>query len=96
MKSGEIYRFRLYVADHTPDSKDAVANLTALCNLHLQDRHEIEVIDVFRQPKEALAHRIVFTPTVVKVAPAPVRSFEGPLSDTALVLHTLGIDPTSI
>lgn len=96
MKSREIYRFRLYVADHTPDSKVAVANLTALCNLYLRDRHEIEVIDVFRQPQEAMAHRIVFTPTAVKVAPAPVRSIEGALSDAATVLHALGIKPTSV
>ena len=42
------FKFRLYVAGDAPNSAQARANLTALCRVHLPDRHEIEVVDVFR------------------------------------------------
>src|SRR4051812_30963652 len=68
-----MYKFRLYIADGVQNSAQAVSNLTALCQAHLPDRHEIEVVDVFREPKRALADRILMTPTLVKVEPSPIR-----------------------
>ena len=68
-----MFKFRLYVAGDAQNSAQAVANLTALCRAHLPDRHEIEVVDVFREPKRALADGIFMTPTLVKLAPSPVR-----------------------
>lgn len=50
-----MFRFDLYVAGEAPNSTQAVANLAAFCRAHLADRHEIEIIDVFREPKRALA-----------------------------------------
>lgn len=46
MKKRTLFKFRLYTADHTMNSTEALANLTALCALHLSDRHEIEVVNV--------------------------------------------------
>lgn len=74
----------------------AVANLNAICQSHLPDRHEIEVVDLFREPKLALANRILITPTLVKLGPLPVRSIVGTLTDTATVLHALGVKPVPI
>ena len=65
------FKFRLYVAGDAQNSAQAVANLTALCRTHLPDRHDIEVVDVFREPKRALADGILMTPTLVKLAPSP-------------------------
>jgi circadian clock protein KaiB len=86
------FRFRLYVADNAPNSAQAVANLAALCRTHLRDRHEIEVVDVFRKPERALADRIFLTPTLVRLAPFPVRTIVGTLSQTQLVLEALGLN----
>jgi len=92
----EPYRFRLYVADDTPNSALAIANLTAICESHLPGRHVIEVVDVFREPKRALADRILITPTLVKLAPAPLRSIVGTLTDSATVLLALRLEPRPI
>lgn len=92
----EPYRFRLYVAGDTPNSALAIANLTAICESQLPGRHVIEVVDVFREPKLALADRILVTPALVKLAPAPVRSIVGTLTDTATVLHALGLEPRPV
>lgn len=91
--SGRVFfKFRLYVAGNAQNSVQAVANLAALCREHLPDRHEIEIVDVFRQAKRALADGILMTPTLVKLAPSPVQSIVGSLSDTQTVLYALGLE----
>lgn len=86
-----MFRFRLYVAGEAPNSVQAIANLAALCRVHLPDRHEIEIVDVFREPKRALAESIFMTPTLVVLMPLPVRRIVGTLSRTQTVLLTLGL-----
>src|SRR5450756_1507687 len=84
------FKFRLYVAGDAQNSAEAITNLTAICREYLPDRHSIEVLDVFLEPTRALADGIFMTPTLVKLAPAPIRRIIGTLSQTGLVLQTLG------
>ena len=86
-----LFKFRLYVAGDALNSAQALANLPALCREHLPDRHEIEVVDVFREPKRALADAVFITPTLIKLAPLPVRTIVGTLSQTQTVLQALGL-----
>jgi circadian clock protein KaiB len=90
-----VFKFRLYVAGDAQNSAQAIANLTAICRKHLPDRHQIEVTDVFREPKRALADGVFLTPTLMKLAPSPTQRIVGTLSQTPLVLQALGLDPTS-
>jgi circadian clock protein KaiB len=92
MSRRAIFKFRLYVAADTLNSTQALANLHAICQAHLADRHEIEVVNVFRDPQRALAEGIRMTPTLLKLAPAPVRRIVGTLSQTQRVLETLGLE----
>ncbi|MEO5861008.1 MAG: circadian clock KaiB family protein [Burkholderiales bacterium] len=87
-----IFKFRLYVAGDAPNSAQAVANLTALCRTHLPDRHEIDVVDVFREPKRALEDGIFMTPTLIKLAPSPALRIVGTLSAVQTVLQVLGLE----
>jgi circadian clock protein KaiB len=87
-----LFKFRLYIAGDALNSAQAVANLTALCRAYLSDRYDIEVVDVFRQPKRALLDGIIMTPTLVKLAPSPVRRIVGTLSQTQPLLLALGLD----
>lgn len=87
-----IFKFRLYVAGDAPNSAQAVANLTALCLKHLLNRHEIDVVDVFREPKRALEDGIYMTPTLVKLAPSPALRIVGTLSEKQTVLQALGVE----
>lgn len=84
--------FRLYVADDTENSAQALANLTALCDAYLPNRHEIEVVDVFKHPDQALAESIFMTPTLVRLSPAPVKRVVGTLSSAQTVLLAMGIE----
>jgi circadian clock protein KaiB len=80
MKKSVFFKFRLFVAGDGPNSMQAVANLYAVCREHLPERHEIEVIDVFREPKRALDEGILLTPVLVRIMPDPTRKIVGNLS----------------
>ena len=82
---------RLYIADSAPNSARAIANLAAICKAHLGDRFELEIIDVLEYPQRALADGVLVTPSLTKVSPSPSAKIVGNLSDTASVLHALGI-----
>lgn len=86
------FMFQLFVADNAANSVKAVANLRAICKAHLPGRHEIEIVDVFAQPKRALTERIFMTPTLIVCHPGPIRRLVGNLSETATVLQTLGLE----
>jgi circadian clock protein KaiB len=92
MSTRKRFKFRLYVAGDAQNSGLAVTNLNALCREYMLDRFEIEVVDVFREPKRALADGIFLTPTLVKLAPAPVRRIVGTLSQRQPVLVALGLE----
>ena len=87
-----MFRFRLYVAGDALNSAQALTNLTALCRAHLRDRHIIEVIDVFKDPQRALDDGIFMTPTLLKLAPLPIRKIVGTLSQVQPVLQVIGLD----
>jgi len=86
-----MFKFRLYVADDTMNSAQATANLHALCKTHLPGRHEIEIVDVFKDPQRAILEGVRMTPTLLRLAPLPVRRIVGTLVDTQRVLETLGL-----
>jgi len=86
-----MFKFRLYVAGKAQNSSQAIANLSALRVVHPPDRHEIEVVDVCREPKRALADGILMTPTLVKLAPSLTRRI-GALSQTQPVVQALGLE----
>jgi circadian clock protein KaiB len=92
MSRRTMFKFRLYVAGDAPNSAQARANLTAICRTKLADRHEIEIVDVFREPKRALADGVIMTPTLDKLGPSPTRRLVGTLSQTQSVLYALGLE----
>jgi circadian clock protein KaiB len=91
MISEPVFAFRLYVAGDGTNSTRAIANLTALCEARLGGRHRIEIVDVFGHPGRALADRIVMTPTVMRVEPAPIRRVVGTLQGSDDVVAALGL-----
>ncbi len=92
MSGREKFSFRLYVAGNAWNSAQAVSNLGALCREHLAGRHEIEVVDVFREPQRALADGIFLTPTLIKLAPLPAPvQVVGSLSQRLPLMQALGL-----
>ncbi|MDO9106304.1 MAG: circadian clock KaiB family protein [Methylovulum sp.] len=90
-----IFNFRLYVAGDALNSAQALANLTNLCKTRLPDRHQIEVVDVYLEPKRALADGIFMTPTLIKLTPTPTRKIVGSLNPMQPMLLLLGLETST-
>lgn len=87
----EVYKLKLYVAGASPNSLKAISNIKKICEKHLRDRYELEVIDVHQQPSIAQTEQIIALPLLIKKYPLPERQFVGDMSDTAQVLRGFGI-----
>jgi circadian clock protein KaiB len=96
MSRPAVFKFRLFIADHTQNSAQAMLNLRRLCNQHLTGRHSIEVVDVLRYPERALAAGVFMTPTLVKLAPGADVRIVGTLSQTPTVLAALGLEDCTV
>jgi circadian clock protein KaiB len=89
-RKAALWNLRLYVADQTPNSVRAIANLKSLCEEHLKGRYQIELIDLRKNPQLARGDQIVAVPTLVRRLPTPLRTVIGDLSNTVQLL--VGLD----
>jgi circadian clock protein KaiB len=84
------YRLRLFVAGNTPRSQRTIVNLRRLCNEHLGPV-ALEIVDIYQQPELAVQDQVVAAPTLVKLAPSPLRRIIGDLSDEERLLRALDL-----
>jgi circadian clock protein KaiB len=82
---------QLFVAGMTSKSMQAIENIKRICDIHLPDRYELEIVDVYKHPEVALAQQIVFCPSLIKRFPLPQKVLVGNLSNTEKVIKGLGI-----
>lgn len=85
------YVLRLYVSGSTSKSARAVDNIKRVCERHLKNRYDLEVIDLYQQPDVARDKQIVALPTLVKQLPLPQRKLLGDLSSQKNVLRGLDL-----
>ena len=82
---------KLYLADGSPISLQALGNLTALLRTLPSASYQLEVIDALDDPLRAVHDGILVTPTLLKLAPAPAVSLLGDLHDAQMLLRLLGM-----
>jgi circadian clock protein KaiB len=87
----DTYVLRLFVAGSSLRSQTAITNVRRICEQHLADRFDLEVIDVYTHPQQTRDLQIVATPTLVKLEPAPLRRIVGDLTNRDRVLNGLGL-----
>ncbi len=80
--------FLLFIADDSPNSRAAIANLTrALAAVNLSVA-AVEIVDVYEQPELAATARVLVTPSLIKRAD-PRQRILGDLSIPGLVMDFL-------
>ena len=82
---------QLYVIGMSPKSMEAIENIKALCDEHLKDAFELEIIDIYKNTERAVEEHIVFSPSLIKQMPLPRKTLIGTLADTEKVIKALGI-----
>jgi len=85
------HKFMLFVSGMSVKSGHAIENLRKICDKHLRENYELEIIDISRDTEQAVIHQIVAIPTLIKIQPAPRRIILGDLSDKEKVLRILNL-----
>ncbi|MDP2331371.1 MAG: circadian clock KaiB family protein [Reyranella sp.] len=84
---------RLYIAGRSATSRRAEQNLLRLQDAaEVDDRIEVEIIDVLQNPELAEQAAIIATPTLAYEHPVRPRRIIGDLSDVKRVIEFLGIE----
>lgn len=82
---------KLYVSGMSHKSMEAIENIRRLCDEYLKGSFDLEIIDIYKNPKLASEQHIVFSPSLMKKLPLPKKTLVGTLSDTSKVMKALGI-----
>jgi circadian clock protein KaiB len=85
------WKLRLYIAGQTSRSLAAIDNLRRICADHLDERYEIEIVDLVRNPGLARRDQVLAIPTLVRQIPAPAKKIIGDLSNVERVLVGLEV-----
>ena len=92
---GLALHLRLFVAGGAPNSLSAIQNLRAALAAYPAMKVKLEIIDVLSDPELGLRENVLVTPTMIKLAPLPVRRVIGNLKDTAALVAVLGLGPAN-
>jgi circadian clock protein KaiB len=89
----EKYILRLYITGMTPRSALAIENIRTICEVHLKECYDLEIIDIYQNPTLAQGEQIIAAPTLIKKLPLPLRRLVGDLSNEERVLLGLDLQP---
>lgn len=83
------YRFRLYVVGGHVGSERAEPDLRQVLDACLAGRYDLDVVNLQARPDLAEKDNVIAAPTVIRLAPAPVRRAIGALDDPLAVAAAL-------
>jgi len=83
------YILRLFVSGILQNSVRAVRNVSRICEEHLKDNYELEIIDIYQRPDLATSEQIIVVPVMIIKSPLPERRIIGDLSNVSMVLEAL-------
>ena len=81
----QAHLFRLYIAGNSHRSVRALKKIKEICEKEIPGLYTLEVIDLYQEPKRAIADQIVAAPTLVRRLPEPIR-LVGDFSDEQKVI----------
>ena len=82
----------LFINSDHPLSASWIADAKRLLAGYSADGHELDVKDIAKDLEEAEVHRILATPTLIRLDVTPTRRVIGDLSNTERVARALGFD----
>ena len=95
-KRKNIYVMCLFVTGASPNSVRAISNIKKICEEYLKDRYELEIIDVYQQPRIAMNEQLIALPMLIKKAPGIEKKLIGDMSDKQKVLEGLEINAVNL
>lgn len=87
------YVLTLYVAGISPRSEQAIRSVKEVCEQHVKDRYELEIIDIYQHPEYVKEAQIIAAPTLIKKLPLPLRRLIGNMTDKERLILALNLRP---
>lgn len=82
--------FKIFVAGSNSRNKELVSSFRKICSDKLVKRqHQIDVIDILKDSKEAEAKKILATPTIIREKPTPERRIIGDFRENSKAVKVL-------
>ena len=85
----EIYNLRLFISSRDRHGEETLSNIHRLLEEGLTSPYTLKVIDIAKNSEQAANHRIITTPTLIRIAPKPVKRIVGQLDDIPRVLSII-------
>jgi circadian clock protein KaiB len=91
MTQDEHYKFMLFISGMSVKSVQAVNNMRKICDEHLHNNFDLQIIDICKEKEKAVEYQIFAVPTLIAIEKKPMRTIVGDLSDIKKVLKILDI-----
>ena len=83
------YILHLYISSNNSTAEQTLSSIHQLLEQGLTSPYTLRVIDINKNPEQAEINQVQATPTLVRVAPKPVRRIVGQLNDIQRVLRII-------
>ena len=85
----EVYNLRLFISSRDRYAEETLSNIHQLLEEGLTSPYTLKIIDIAKNPEQAANHRVVTTPTLIRIAPKPVKRIVGQFDDIPRVLSII-------
>ena len=85
----EGYILHLYISSDNHSAEQTLSSIHQLLEEGLSSPYTLKIIDIAKNPEQAVAHQILTTPTLIRVSPKPTRRVVGQLHDIKRILDII-------
>ena len=75
------YILHLYISSNNDSAEQTLTSIHQLLEEGLSSPYTLKIIDLAKNPEQAIAHQILTTPTLIRVSPKPTRRIIGQFHD---------------
>lgn len=80
---------RLFISSNNLSAEKTLNNIHQLLEEGLTNPYTLKVIDIAKNPEQAVVHQVSTTPTLIRVSPKPARRIIGQLDDIQRILNII-------
>ena len=85
----EGYILHLYISSNNHSAKSTLSSIHQLLEEGLSSPYTLKIIDIAKNPEQAVVHQVLTTPTLIVVSPKPIRRVVGQLHDIERILNII-------
>ena len=85
----EEYILHLYISSNDSSAESTLSSIHQILEEGLTSPYTLKIIDIAKNPEQAVAHQILITPTLIRISPKPTKRIIGQLHDIERILNII-------